>query len=233
MVLNEFEKAREDLEKVNSDGIIDVSFWAFLVPTDRSWGLSVSNLVADRKESLIDHTIVKKQIHLDWSINQSINKSIDTWRLCARTPQTVRCCPGAKVLSAKIRRRARSGSTSNSLTSHLAKIMGGFTQSTLLNQVCDKLDVHRFAPAGKSTTHALVYFLHTLLQSLDQGNTYASCILCWFQQRILLGGPQHASSRVAAPKNRRTRSYHSLDQIFFDRSSAASKTVEGSHKERN
>lgn len=40
-----------------------------------------------------------------------------------------------------------------------------------------------------------------------------------------------ASSRVVAP--RRTRSYHSLDQIFFDRSSAASKTVEGSHKERN
>ena len=26
VVLNEFEKAREDLEKVNSDGIIDVSF---------------------------------------------------------------------------------------------------------------------------------------------------------------------------------------------------------------
>ena len=59
-----------------------------------------------------------------------------------------------------------------SLTSHLAKIMGGFTLSTLLNQFCDKLDVYRFAPAGKSTTHALVYFLQALLQSLDQGNTY-------------------------------------------------------------
>ena len=32
MVLNEFEKAREDLEKVNSDGIIDVPFRAFPVP---------------------------------------------------------------------------------------------------------------------------------------------------------------------------------------------------------
>lgn len=39
VVLNEFEKAREDLEKVNIDGIIDVSFWAFPVPTDLSWGL--------------------------------------------------------------------------------------------------------------------------------------------------------------------------------------------------
>ena len=101
------------LRKGNSDGIIDVSFWAFPVPTDLSWGLSVSNLVADRKESLIDHTIVKKQIHLDRSIDQSINQSIDNWRLCARTPQTVGCCPGAKVLSAKIRRTARSWSTSN------------------------------------------------------------------------------------------------------------------------
>ena len=103
------------LRKGNSDGIIDVSFWAFPVLTDLSWGLSVSNLVADRKESLIDHTIVKEQIHLDRSIDQSINQSIDNWRLCTRTPQTVAigCCPGAKVLSAKIRRTARSWSTSN------------------------------------------------------------------------------------------------------------------------
>jgi len=41
-----------------------------------------------------------------------------------------------------------------------------------------------------------------------------------------IGGPQHASSRVSAAP-RRTRRYYSLDPIFFDRSSAASKTVEG------
>ena len=86
-----------------------------------------------------------------------------------------------------------------SLMSHLAKIVDGFTLSTLLNQVCDKLDVHRFALAGKSTTHALVYFLHALLhQSLDQAiRTFVYSLLisakdstwwtttCWFEVQLL------------------------------------------------
>ena len=42
--------------------------------------------------------------------------------------------------------------------------MEGFTMSSLLNQVCDKLGVYQFALAGKSTTHALVYFFHALLR---------------------------------------------------------------------
>ena len=69
-----------------------------------------------------------------------------------------------------------------SLTSHLAKNMDCFTLSTLLNQVCDKPDVYRFARAGKSTTHALVYFLHALLQSLDQGNTYVRVFFADFSK---------------------------------------------------
>ena len=60
-----------------------------------------------------------------------------------------------------------------SLMSHLVKIMEGFTLSTLLNQVCDKLDAYQFALAGKLTTHALAYFLHALLQSLDHGDVFA------------------------------------------------------------
>ena len=59
-----------------------------------------------------------------------------------------------------------------SVTLHLAKIMECFTLSSLLNQVCDKLDVYQFALAGNSTTHALVYFFHALLQSLDKSDTY-------------------------------------------------------------
>ena len=59
-----------------------------------------------------------------------------------------------------------------SLTLHLGKIVEGFTLFSLSNHVCDRLDVYQFALAGNSTTHALVYFLHALAQSLDQGDTY-------------------------------------------------------------
>ena len=95
-----------------------------------------------------------------------------------------------------------------SLMSHLAKIVDGFTLSTLLNQVCDKLVVYRFSPAEKSTTHARSCLFSPRPPSVPWPRQHLrSCILCSFQQWILLGGPQHAGSRVAAP--RRTRSYHS------------------------
>ena len=53
--------------------------------------------------------------------------------------------------------------------------MEGLTLDSLFKQVCDKLDTHQFALAGKSTTHALVFFLQVILEALDQGDTYA-CI---------------------------------------------------------
>ena len=62
-----------------------------------------------------------------------------------------------------------------SLTPHIAKVMEGLTLDSLFKQVCDKLDTHQFALAGKSTTHALVFFLQVILEALDQGDTYA-CI---------------------------------------------------------
>ena len=51
--------------------------------------------------------------------------------------------------------------------------MEGLTLDSLLKQVCDKLDTHQFALAGKSTTDALVFFLQVILEALDQGDTYA------------------------------------------------------------
>ena len=60
-----------------------------------------------------------------------------------------------------------------SLTPHIAKVMEGLTLDSLFKQVCDKLDTHQFALAGKSTTHALVFFLQVILEALDQGDTYA------------------------------------------------------------
>ena len=62
-----------------------------------------------------------------------------------------------------------------SLTPHIAKVMEGLTLDSLFKQVCDKLGTHQFALAGKSTTHALVFFLQVILEALDQGDTYA-CI---------------------------------------------------------
>ena len=59
-----------------------------------------------------------------------------------------------------------------SFTPHIAKVMEGLTLDSLFKQVCDKLDTHQFALAGKSTTHALVYFLQVILEALDQGETY-------------------------------------------------------------
>ena len=60
-----------------------------------------------------------------------------------------------------------------SLTPHIAKVMEGLTLDSLFKQVCEKLDTHQFALAGKSTTHALVFFLQVILEALDQGDTYA------------------------------------------------------------
>ena len=56
---------------------------------------------------------------------------------------------------------------------NIAKVMEGLTLDSLLKQVCDKLDAHQFALAGKSTIDALVFFLQVILEALDQIDTYA------------------------------------------------------------
>ena len=60
--------------------------------------------------------------------------------------------------------------------------MEGLTLDSLFKQVCDKLDTHQFALAGKSTTHALVYFLQVILEALDQGDTHAGIFFTDFSK---------------------------------------------------
>ena len=60
--------------------------------------------------------------------------------------------------------------------------MEGLTLDSLFKQVCDKLDTHQFALAGKSATHALVFFLQVILEALDQGDTYARILFTDFSK---------------------------------------------------
>ena len=54
--------------------------------------------------------------------------------------------------------------------------MEGLTLDSLLKQVCDKLDTHQFALAGKSTTDALVFFLQVILDSMTPSSAFATLI---------------------------------------------------------
>ena len=47
--------------------------------------------------------------------------------------------------------------------------MEGFVLKSLTSEVAHKLDLKQFALSTKSTTHALVYFLHLILSALDRG----------------------------------------------------------------
>ena len=52
-----------------------------------------------------------------------------------------------------------------SLTSQVSKVMEGFVLKSLTSEV-----VHnKFALPTKSTTHALIYFLHLIISALDRG----------------------------------------------------------------
>ena len=68
------------------------------------------------------------------------------------------------------------------LTSHLSKIIQGFTLQPLFDQVCENLDDKQFALEGKSTTHALVYLLHVILQSLDDGHSFVRVFFADFSK---------------------------------------------------
>ena len=69
------------------------------------------------------------------------------------------------------------------LTTPLTKILD-FTVEYLLQQVADKLDIKQFSISGKSTTHALVYLLHCILETLDKGNMYARVFFADFFKRF-------------------------------------------------
>ncbi|XP_048578039.1 uncharacterized protein LOC125559895 [Nematostella vectensis] len=68
------------------------------------------------------------------------------------------------------------------LTSPLAKILEGFTLDLLTSQVIKKLDIKQFSVSGKSTTHALVYMLHVILEALYRGNNYVRIFFADFSK---------------------------------------------------
>ncbi|XP_015749855.1 PREDICTED: uncharacterized protein LOC107329704 [Acropora digitifera] len=60
--------------------------------------------------------------------------------------------------------------------------MEGFTLQPLSDQVCENLDDKQFALEGKSTTQALVYLLHLILQSLDDGHSFVRVFFADFSK---------------------------------------------------
>ena len=59
-----------------------------------------------------------------------------------------------------------------SLTSQIGKVMEDCTLDMLFPQVVNKLDTKQFALPRKSSTHALVYLLHSILNALERGSYY-------------------------------------------------------------
>lgn len=60
--------------------------------------------------------------------------------------------------------------------------MKGFTEKALLSQVLYKLDTKQFAIPKKSTTHALVNLLHSILTGLDKGHCSARVFFADFKK---------------------------------------------------
>ena len=87
-------------------------------------------------------------------------------------------CSPPKVVEADLRPIA--------LTLQLAKIREGFTYSSSLSQVQDQLDDKQFAVARKSTTQALVYFMHVILESFDREGMYARILFTDFSKGFTL-----------------------------------------------
>ena len=67
-----------------------------------------------------------------------------------------------------------------SLTSQIAKVMEDCTLDILFPQVINKLDTKQLALPKKSTTHALVYLLHSILKALERGSCTARLFFCGF-----------------------------------------------------
>ena len=69
-----------------------------------------------------------------------------------------------------------------SLTSQIAKVMEDCTLDFLFPQVVNKLDTKQFALPKKSTTHALVYILHSILNALERGSCSARLFFADFKK---------------------------------------------------
>ena len=69
-----------------------------------------------------------------------------------------------------------------SLTPQIAKVMEGFTLEPLLADIGDQIDPYQFAMKGRSTTQALVFLLHNVLETLDQGGSSARVFFADFSK---------------------------------------------------
>lgn len=69
-----------------------------------------------------------------------------------------------------------------SLTSQLAKVMEGFTLTRIAPPIIRNLDPKQFAVEGKCTTHAIVFILHIILESLDRGGCAARLFFADFRK---------------------------------------------------
>ena len=47
--------------------------------------------------------------------------------------------------------------------------MEGFTLDSLISQILGQFHIKQFSVCPKSTTHALAYILHSILEALDKG----------------------------------------------------------------
>ena len=59
-----------------------------------------------------------------------------------------------------------------SLTSPIATVLEGFSAQPLITSVFNKWDNKQFALHGRSTTQALIFFMHTILEILDTCGRY-------------------------------------------------------------
>ena len=69
-----------------------------------------------------------------------------------------------------------------SLTSQIWQVMEDCTLDILFPQVINKLDTKQFALPKKSTTHALVYLLYSILKALERGSCTARLFFADFKK---------------------------------------------------
>ena len=69
-----------------------------------------------------------------------------------------------------------------SLTSQIAKVMEDCTLDKLFPQIVDKLESKQFALPKKSTTHALVYHIHSILNALEKYSCTARLFFADFKK---------------------------------------------------
>ncbi|CAB4042948.1 Hypothetical predicted protein, partial [Paramuricea clavata] len=68
----------------------------------------------------------------------------------------------------------------------IAKLMEDFTLEPLLADIGDQIDPYQFAMKSRSTTKALVFLLHNVLEILDRGGSSARVFFADFSEGFYL-----------------------------------------------